>query len=126
MSYDDGNATRREEAKVWTTAGNATISGKFMVFQKTRVNAAHAKVDVAGTTAGNSATVIQVSGTTTTTLASFALSTSTAGVTTDVTGIAATLLPYDHVYVVNGTDATGRALVTIEMQQTPDAVRSAY
>jgi hypothetical protein len=126
MTYDDPNAVHRAELSIWTAAGAAAINGKFSRFQSTRLIAAHAVVDVAGTSAGNLVNVIHVSGTATTTRASLVLGTSTAGAKVDVVGIAATILPGDLVYCINGTDATGRAVVTLEMQQTPDAVRSPY
>lgn len=126
MSYDDPNSVRREEIRAWTTAGNATISSKILIFQKQRLIAAHAKVDVAGTSTGNLVNVVNISGTTTTTVASLVLSTNTAGVQVDSTGLGFTCNAGDILQIVNGTDATGRALITIEAQQTPDAVRSPY
>lgn len=126
MSYEDPNAVYRREQTMASVAGaNGTnAAARFRVFQKARLVAAHAWVETAGTSAGAGNCIILKQGTAA--LATFTLGTLTANSQVDITALAATLNPGDAMTITNGTDATGVASVVLEMQQTPDAVRSAY
>jgi hypothetical protein len=126
MAYDDPNAVLRQEVRMASVAGaNGTnAAARFRVFQKSRLVAAHCWVETAGTSAGAGNAIILKQGTTA--LATFTLGTLTANSQVDITGLAATLNPGDAITITNGTDATGVASVVLELQQTPDAARSAY
>lgn len=120
LSYDHPNMTVRREHGFVTTAGNATVSGHFMHFQKARAVAAHVQVHTAGTTAG--ATLTFKLGTTS--IGAVTLTTNTAGYTTSVVFDNKTAASMDYFTVTNGTDATCRAYVTYEYQVLPDAVHT--
>lgn len=126
MGYDDPNAVYRREQTMASTAGanGVNAAARFRVFQKARLSAAHCWVETAGTSVGAGNSIILKQGTVA--LATFTLGTLTANSQVDITGLAATLNPGDAISITNGTDATGVASVVLEMEQTPDAARSAY
>lgn len=126
MAYDDPNAVIREERSFLTVAGANGVSNKHAYFQKRRINAVHAIVVTAGTSAGAGNAVIVKGGPAgTTAIATVTLGTLTAGQSVDV-AVGSDIASKDQLNFTNGTDATGVALVVLELQQYPDAVRSAY
>jgi hypothetical protein len=126
MAYDDANAVYREERSILTAAGANGVSPKYAYYQKRRLSAVHAIVVTAGTSAGaGNAAIVKGGPAGTTALATITLGTLTAGAAVDVL-VGSVINPYDQLTVTNGTDTTGVALVVIETEQMPDAVRSAY
>lgn len=121
MPYDDSEYTIRREHFAGEAGGAATTEyAKFRSFQKTRLKAVHAAVTVAGTATTHKLDVYHG----TTSIASIALSTATAGVTASSAVLNRTLAALDQVSVKTGADAVGKAHVVFEYEVTPDAVQS--
>lgn len=119
-SYDAPNVTVRREHCVGEVGGGATtVYGKFHHFQKMRLNAVHVRVTTAGTATAHKFDVYIG----TASVASAALSTSTAGVTTSV-AVGSTVTSLEAVEVKSGADATGLAVVSYEYEVLPDASQS--
>lgn len=125
--YDNPNATIRRCQSAETVAGANGVSAKWMEFQKLRLKAVHHKVTTAGTSAGAGNAAIIKAGTTA--LATFTLGTTTAGAnqTINLGAVAAALevASLTDITCTNGTDATGRGIVSYEYEILPDASQSA-
>lgn len=124
MAYDHPAYLQRSEAGGATTAGNGTVSNRFAAFTAMKLKSVQITQAIAGTSAGHTVAVSKVSGTTTTGITTATLGTSAVGTTTNIdvsTNTAATLLQGDQLICSNGTDATGVAVATYELQVTPGA-----
>jgi hypothetical protein len=120
--YDDPQFQSRREASYETVAGNATVSAKMLNFQKARLKAVHTKVTVAGTSAGaGNAAIIKVG---TVAVATFTLGTNTAGSTQSIQSLNTDVPSLSDITCTNGTDATGKCIVTYEYEFTFDGTKS--
>ncbi len=120
MSYDNPNYTMRREQSFLTVAGNAAVSARMINFQKMRLKKVHARVVTAGTSAGHAVNVYHG----TTSIGSISLGTSAAGSTGSSAALNRTVDSLEQVNIVNGTDATGVAVVSYEYEVLPDASQS--
>ena len=121
MSYDTPNATVRREWFINAAAGaNAEI--KFRTFQKIILKKVHVVAVTAGTSAttGHGCTVY--SGTTS--LATIALNTQTAGYSASTAALDAEIAALGQISVKNGTDATGAYHAILEYEVRHDATQS--
>lgn len=126
MSYDHPAYLVRQgvmPSPAQSTAGAASVFGKFVAFTAMQAFAAQLTTITAGTTGVNSYNVLKISGTATSTLATSTLGTQTAGATTNIVlstaagGVA--LLQGDILEVQSGTDATSVVLAGFEVQVQP-------
>ncbi|MGH8761157.1 MAG: hypothetical protein ACREVZ_04720 [Burkholderiales bacterium] len=123
MSYDSPNYTVRNEQFSGEAGGGATTEYmRFRRFQKMRIKAVHAVVTVAGTTTGHGFDIYH--GTTSKgTLP--VLGTSAAGVTASNATIDFDVASLEQVSVKSLADATGKAHIVYEYENTQDGVVSA-
>jgi hypothetical protein len=126
MAYDHPAYQARVATGSGEAGGAATTQYvKYAAFTKMLAMSAQVTVTTAGTAAGHLLSVLQISGTATTTLATTTLGTGAAGTTTNVAlstaagGIA--LAQGDILDVVTGADATGKAAVSYELLVQPTA-----
>lgn len=121
MSYDSPDFTTRFEHFAGEAGGAATTEyGKFRRFQAAQLKKVHAVVTTAGTATTHKLDVYHG----TTSIASIALSTSTAGSTGSTSLLDRRLESLDQISVKTGADAVGKAHVIYEYETEPDAVRS--
>ena len=125
MAYDHAAYTVPLVHSVTTTAGNATVSGRFVAFTDVILKSATVAVVTAGTSAttGNGLTfkTITGQGTATTSIGSVALNTLTAATSTNISLGGVALAQGESLTITNGTDATGVAAVAIEYLVKPGA-----
>jgi hypothetical protein len=124
MAYDHPAYTARLAVSGGEAGGAATTQyGKFAAFTKMQAMSAQVTVTTAGTAAGHLLSVLQISGTATTTLATTTLGTAAAGTTTNVALSTAaggvSLAQGDILDVVTGADAAGKAAVSYELLVQP-------
>ena len=119
QSYDHPNNTVVREHHMTTVAGNASIK-YFRHFQKMRLKAVHLAVNVAGTATTN--TFIPKSGTTA--LGTFAMTTSTQGVTSSIDVADTDVAALGELSVLGGADVVGVADIIWEFEVLPGAVQS--
>ena len=117
--YDHPNNIVTRESHQTTVAGNASIL-YFRHYQKMRLKAVHLAIAVAGTATTN--TFIAKSGTTA--LGTFAMTTSTQGVTSSIDVTDTDVAALGELSVLGGADATGVADIIWEFQVLPGATRS--
>lgn len=117
--YDHPNVITTREVHQTTVAGNATIK-YFRHYQKIRLKGVHAAVNVAGTATTN--TFVIKSGTTA--LGTFALSTSTQGVTSSIDVANTDVAALGELSITGGADTVGVADIIWEFEVLPDAVRT--
>lgn len=120
MAYDDPDYTIRREQSMLTVAGNAAVSARMINFQKMRLKKVHARVVTAGTSAGHALNIYHG----TTSIGAISLGTSAAGATASSAALNRTVDSLEQVNIVNGTDATGVAVVNYEFETLPDANQS--
>lgn len=119
MAYDQTDFTLKRERVHITTAGNATVSGKFTSFATLLLKRMNAMVITAGTSATTGNKVDLYVGTAS--VASITLGSDVAGTleaNVDLTALAAVAVG-TPVSFKNGTDATGVASVTLEYTEQP-------
>lgn len=124
MAYDHPAYTARVGAAMGEAGGAATTQyGKFVAFTAMLAFSAQLTVTTAGTAAGHLFSVLKISGTATSTLATSTLGVGAAGTTTNVALAAAaggvTLLQGDIIDVVSGPDVVGKAAVAFEVAAQP-------
>lgn len=127
--YDHPGYIVRREAPMGEMGGANQAYAKFAVFQKSRLNAIHYTVTVAGTSAANNTQVInKISGTTTTALGTMTAGTNAAGNRIDSATLTnnanAILNPGDIVQMNQGADIVGKGAVVVEYEALPDAVQT--
>lgn len=139
-NYDHPSYVTRQILEVVSSAGAANISGYKGFISDLRLRKVAAVVRVAGTSSGtgNSANLIYVgtsytgygtlggtntltTNTTTNTLCTFALGSSAAGAYSTSTDVNARLIAGGYLAIKNGTDATGTASLTLEINLDPGA-----
>ncbi len=120
MAYDTPNHTIRREQAFLTVAGNAAVSARMINFQKLRLKKVHARAVTAGTSAGHAVNVYHG----TTSIGAISLGTSAAGSTGSTAALNRTVESLEQVNIVNGTDATGVAVVSYEYEYLPDGTQS--
>lgn len=123
-TYNDPNYTSRNSEAMGEAGGGATTQyAKFCAFTASIAYAAQMTVTVAGTAAGHLFSVLKITSTTTSTLATGTLGTGAAGTTKNVelstTGGGVPLLQGDILSVVTGADATGKAAIVYETSLAP-------
>lgn len=117
MAYDNPNALLKRERIHLTTAGNATVTGKFVSFATLKLQRMKANVVTAGTSSGAGNKVDLYVGTSS--VATVALGSSTADVVSadvDLTALSA-VAPGTVISFKNGTDATGVASICLEFTE---------
>lgn len=120
MAYDSPNGVVRREHCIGEAGGAATtVYGKFHSFQKMKLNAVHFRVTTAGTATTHKMDIYQG----TTSIATAALSTSAAGVTTSVS-VGSNYTALQALEVKTGDDADGKAVVSYEYDVDHDATLS--
>jgi hypothetical protein len=124
MAYDNPAYIARFGQPMGEAGGAATTQyGKFNAFTAMLAFSAQVTVTVAGTAAGHALSVLKISGTNTTTLATTTLGTAAAGTTTNVllTNVSGgvSLLQGDVLDVVTASDVVGKAAVTYELGLLP-------
>lgn len=121
MSYDSPNFNVRAEQFAGEAGGGATTEyAKFRRFQKMRVKAAHVVVTVAGTSTAHGFDLYHG----TTSVATFALGTSAAGVALSNSTIDFDVASLAQVSVKSLADVVGKAHVMYEFHNAPDGVVS--
>lgn len=123
-TYNDPNYTSRNSEAMGEAGGGATTQyAKFCAFTASIAYAAQFTATVAGTNAGHLFSVLKISGTTTSTLATGTLGTGAAGTTRNVELSTAAggvqLAQGDIISVVSGVDATGKAAIVYETSLAP-------
>lgn len=124
--YDDPQYTNHQSASGGEAGGGATTQyAKFCAFTAVQAFSAQLTVTTAGTATAHLFSVLKISGTATSTLATTTLGTNAAGVTTNVTlstaAGGAALLQGDVLSVVSGADVVGKAVVSYEVAVAPQA-----
>jgi hypothetical protein len=124
MAYDHPAYVARLGVTGAEAGGAATTQyGKYAAFTKMLAMSAQFTVTTAGTAAGHLFSVLQISGTATTTLATTTLGTGAAGTTTNVALSTAAggivLAQGDILDVVSGADTVGKAVVSYELGVQP-------
>lgn len=121
MRYDHPTYISNREHCVGEVGGAATtVYGKYHQYTGFKLKAVHFRVTTAGTAAGHKLDVFQG----TTSIASAALGTNTAGYTTSVL-VGSNYTSLQALEVKTGTDATGKAVVSYEYEHTPGATVTA-
>lgn len=117
FGYTDPNLTLNREHCVGEAGGGATtVYGKFHAFAATRLKAVHARVTTAGTATTHKFDVFIGTGS----VASLALSTSTAGSVLSV-AVGSNVSSLQAVEFKSGADADGKAVISFEYEYQPDA-----
>jgi len=126
MAYDNATYIARQGDSCGEAGGGATTQyAKFAAFTAALAFSAQLTVSTAGTAAGHGFSIIRISGTATSTLATTTLGTAAAGTTTNVAlataagGLA--LTQGDILAALSLTDATGKAAVAYEYGVSPGA-----
>lgn len=124
MAYDHPAYIARLGTGPVEAGGAATTQyGKYAAFTAMQAMSAQFTVTTAGTAAGHLFSVLKISGTATSTLATTTLGTAAAGTTTNVTLSTAaggiSMLQGDIIDVVSGPDVVGKAAVAFEMLVQP-------
>ena len=106
--------------------GAATTYARFCAYTAMVLKSVQIQVATLGT-ASAACTIYKVSaGTTTTSLAAYAMSTSAVGVTTNLLiGAAGTMVQGDSLYILTGADATARQVAAYELNLGPGATVTA-
>ena len=117
--YDHPDFTITRVASYTSVAGASLIGARLHPYINAKLIACHVKVSVEGTAISNMILQQVTAGTTTTALATYAITTSTMGVESSVTALDATLALGDEVSFINSTEATGVVDVTYEYRLTP-------
>ena len=120
MAYDSPEYAVRREQSHLTVAGATTESARIMSFQRLRLKKVHAQVVTAGTATTHALNIYHG----TTSIGSISLGTSAAGSTGSSAALNRTVDSLEQVNIVNGTDATGVAVVSYEYETLPDASQS--
>jgi thiamine monophosphate kinase len=102
-------------------AGANAVSSRFAAVTDMIAKSFSATVITAGTNTNATLALVKVLGTSTSTLGSVTLSTSVAGVSTNVLCTASSISEGDVVWVQGGSDATGVFAVGLELYITPGA-----
>lgn len=121
FAYDHPAYTQVHASSALSAASGSQNACRFAAFTNMLAKSATFTVVTAGTSAGHLFSVNRVSGTTTTAIGTVTLSTNVAGYTTNMTCNNTTLAQGDVLMVRSGTDATGIAVVTWELQVAPGA-----
>ena len=122
MAYDSANYTIRNEQFAGEAGGGATTEYlKFRRFQKTRVKAVHAVVTVAGTNAGHGLDIYNG----TASVGTISLGTAAAGVSASNSAVDFDVASLGQISVKTLVNATGKAHVIYEFENTSDGAVSA-
>lgn len=121
FSYDHPNNSVRREDFAGEAGGAATTEYcKFRSFMAAKLKKVHAVVTTAGTTTGHAFDIYHG----TSSIASLALGTSTAGSKLSSSLLDETLASLEQISVKSKSDQAGKAHIIYEFKVTPDAVLS--
>jgi hypothetical protein len=119
MAYSDPVFQIARERVMQTVAGAAGVSNKYVSYATQVLKRMKAVVVTAGTSAGSGNQVSLIKNGTAT-LGAIVLGSDAAGtIEASVDLASAVVLPTDYLQLVNGTDASGVAAVTVEFVEQP-------
>ena len=126
MSYDHPAYTVPITSSDVVGAGAATTYARFCAYTAMVLKSVQVQVATLGTASAANTIYKVSSGTTTTSLGAFAMSTSAVGVTTNILiGAGGTMVQGDSLYILTGADATARQVVAYELNLVPGATVTA-